>query len=73
MVLSLLSARTLISSCFFDFLLNMFLAYFIVIAIAIPPKPMATPSRTIPTGAATTLAGLAIPIVPAAIRPFFLR
>ena len=51
------------------FLLHLFRAYFIAIAIAIPPKLIATPSRTNPTGAATTLARRAISVVPAAIPP----
>ena len=37
--------------------------------VNLSPKPMATPSRTNPTGAGTTLARMAIPIVPVAIPP----
>ena len=50
MPLSLLSAKTLISSCFFNFLVIFLRAYFITTAAL--PKPMATPLRTNPTGAA---------------------
>ena len=49
---------------FFKFVLILYPVYFI--AIAIPPKPMATPLRTNLTSNATTLA---IPTVPTAITP----
>ena len=73
MVLSLLSARTLISSCFCNYLVISLLRANLN-AITVMPNPMATHSSMNPTGAATTgaattVAMLAIPIDPAAIPP----